>query len=111
MAAASDIALTGRRVSAQEAYELRVISRIAKTHESVLREAMEVAKQIAIVSPEGIIVTRAGLREAWEGGSVEEAFVAVHERLDPWLMKSENSKEGLAAFREKRKPRWKDAKL
>lgn len=111
LAAASDIALTGRRVSAQEAYDLRVISRIAQRPETVLAETMEVARQIADISPDGIIVTRAALREAWETASVERAFEIIHEQLSDKLMKSENSAEGLAAFREKRKPRWRPAKL
>ena len=111
LAAASDIALTGRRVSAREAYELRVISRLAKSPESVLAETMEIAKQIANISPDGIIVTRAALREAWETASVERAYQIVHERYNEGLMVSENSKEGLRAFREKRKAKWGRPKL
>ena len=109
--AASDIALTGRRVSAQEALELHLISEISKTPESVVDETIEKAKQIAAISPDGIIVTRAALREAWESASVERAFQITHENFYEKLMKSENSVEGLAAFREKRKPVWKESKL
>lgn len=111
LAAASDIALTGRRVSAQEAYDLRLVSRLSKTPESVVDEAIEIAKQIANISPDAIVVTRAGLREAWETASVERAFQITHERLNGWLVKGENHAEGLAAFREKRKPKWRDSKL
>lgn len=111
LAAASDIALTGRRVPAQEALQLGLISRISKSPESVLPDSIEVAKQIASISPDGIIVTRAGLREAWENGNIEEAFHKVHAQYYDGLMRSNNSKEGLAAFREKRKPKWVDAKL
>lgn len=111
LAAASDIALTGRRVSAQEAYDLRLISRLSKTPESLMDEAIEVAKQIANISPDAIMVTRAGLREAWETASVERAYQITHEKLNGRLVKSENHAEGLAAFREKRKPKWKDSKL
>ena len=111
MAVASDIALTGRRVSAREAKEIGMVSRFAKSKESVVEEAVEVAKTIAGISPDAIMVTRAGLREAWETGNVEMAFQNVHDRLNPGLITSENHAEGLKAFREKRKPRWKDAKL
>ena len=111
MQMAGDIALTGRRVSAQEALNLRLITAIAKSADSVLDETLDKAKQIAAISPDGIVVTRAGLREAWETGSVERAFQIVHENHYDKLVKSENSIEGLAAFREKRKPNWKDAKL
>lgn len=74
-------------------------------------EAIEVAKQIADISPDAIVITRAGLREAWETASVERAYQITHEKLNRQLVKSENHAEGLAAFREKRKPKWKDSKL
>lgn len=111
MQAASDIALTGRRISAQEALDLRLISGIAKSPESVLEETMEKAKQIAAISPDGIIVTRDALREAWETVSVERAFQITHDSYFDKLMRSENSGEGLSAFREKRKPKWNGSKL
>lgn len=111
LAKASDIALTGRRVSAQEAYDLGLVSRISKSPASVVDEAIEVANQIASISPDGIIITRAGLREAWETASVERAFQITHEQLNEKLIRSDNHAEGLAAFREKRKPVWRDAKL
>lgn len=109
--AASDIALTGRQINAQEALDLKLVNAISQTPESCLEETIEKAKQIAAISPDGIIVTRAALREAWETGSVERAFQIIHEEYFEKLMKSENSKEGLAAFREKRKPKWTGSKL
>ena len=111
MQMASDIALTGRRVSAKEALHLGLIQGIAKSPETVLPETLEKAKQIAAISPDGITVTRAALREAWETASVERAFQVTHDQFYAPLMKSENAVEGLAAFREKRKPKWKQAKL
>jgi enoyl-CoA hydratase/carnithine racemase len=111
MPAASDIALTGRRVSPKEALELRLIHSIAKSPDSVLAETLEKAKQIAAMSPDGTVVTRAGLRETWEVASIEQAFRNVHEIYFEKLMKGQNSAEGLAAFREKRKPDWKASKL
>lgn len=111
LAAASDIALTARRVTAQEAYDLRLISRLARSPQSLLPESIEIAQQIASISPDAIIVTRAGLREAWETGSVERAFQITHEQLNDKLTKTDNHFEGLAAFREKRKPKWGDSKL
>lgn len=111
LAKASDIALTGRRVSAQEAFALNLVSRISRTPASVVDEAVEIAKQIASISPDGIIITRAGLREAWETASVERAFQIVHEDMNDKLIRTYNHDEGLAAFREKRKPNWRESKL
>ena len=74
MQGASDIALTSRRINAQEALQLHLVQGISKTPESTLAETIEKAKQIAAISPDGIIVTRAALREAWETASVDRAF-------------------------------------
>lgn len=109
--AASDIALTGRQVNAQEALNLHLVNAISQSPESCVEETIEKAKQIAAISPDGIIVTRAALREAWETASVERAFQITHEQFFEKLMKSENSIEGLSAFREKRKPKWTGSKL
>ena len=109
--AASDIALTCRRVSAREALALHVIAGISQTPDSVVAETIEKAKQIGAISPDAIQVTRAGLREALETGSVERAFQITHEQLYEKLMKGENSTEGLRAFKEKRKARCRDSKL
>lgn len=111
LAAASDIALTCRRVTAQEAFDLRLVSRLSKSPQSVVPEAIEIARQVASISPDAIMITRAGLREAWETASVERAFQITHEELNDKLVKGQNHYEGLSAFREKRKPVWKDAKL
>ncbi|KAK5304585.1 hypothetical protein LTR99_003648 [Exophiala xenobiotica] len=108
---ASDMALTGRRFSASEALSYHLINRISRSPKSLLDEALEVAKSIAAISPDAIIVTRAALREAWETASVERAFQLTHERYDERLMKGFNAKEGLAAFKEKRNPEWQASKL
>ena len=111
MQRAGDIALTGRRVYAQEALALGLIQGIAKSPDTVVAETLEKAKQIASISPDGIIVTRTALREAWETGSIERGYQIVHDNFYDKLMRSENAVEGLAAFREKRKPKWIGAKL
>ncbi|EME80680.1 uncharacterized protein MYCFIDRAFT_141772 [Pseudocercospora fijiensis CIRAD86] len=111
MQRATDIALTCRQVPAEEALRLGLIAGISKTPESVLEEKLAKAKEIANISPDGTIVTRAGLREAWETGSIERAFQVTHEQLYDKLIASENCAEGLGAFRTKRQPKWKDSKL
>ena len=58
----SEIAMTGRRLTAQEALDFHLINKVSKTPESVIEETVEVAKKIASLSPDAIIVTRHGLR-------------------------------------------------
>jgi enoyl-CoA hydratase/carnithine racemase len=108
---ASEIALTGRRLSAKEAKDFHLINRISKTPESLIDEALDLARQIAAISPDAIFVTRQGLREAWETASVERATQIISDRWSGKLMSSENTKIGLAAFAAKKQPKWVPSKL
>jgi enoyl-CoA hydratase/carnithine racemase len=108
---ASEIALTGRKLSAEEAKSFNLINRISKTPGSLIEEAISLAKQIASISPDAILVTRQGLREAWETASVERATQITAERWTEKLMGSENTRIGLAAFAAKKQPKWVPSKL
>lgn len=108
---ASEIAMTGRRLSAQEALRYNLVNKISKTQESCVEEALELAQKCAEISPDAIIVTRAGLRDAWETSSVERSYQLVDARYRRGLFEGENSREGLRAFAEKRKPNWVPSKL
>ncbi|OQU96903.1 hypothetical protein CLAIMM_02918 [Cladophialophora immunda] len=108
---ASEVSMTGRTLSADEALRYNVINRISATRESCVPEAVQLAQKVADISPDAIVVTRAALRETWENGSVERGYQLIDERMKRGLMGGENAKEGLAAFREKRKPVWKASKL
>ncbi|KAL4893125.1 ClpP/crotonase-like domain-containing protein [Aspergillus ambiguus] len=107
----SELALTGRRLSAKEALDLRLVNVIAQAPETLLEEAMKMARKIASLSPDAVIVTRDGLRETWESGSVEQASRLTDGRYLRALMQSENLKIGLAAFAMKKEPKWVDSKL
>lgn len=108
---ASEISMTGRTLSAREALQYNLINKVSSSPETLLEEAVALASKVANISPDAIIVTRAALRETWETASVERGYVLVDERFKRGLMEGENSKEGLAAFREKRQPVWKASKL
>jgi len=108
---ASEIALTGKPISAKRALELNLINRISPSQDTVVDEAVKLANEIASISPDAAIVTRASLREVWETASVERATQMIADRYKDGLLDGENAKEGLAAFAEKRKPNWKPSKL
>ncbi|OAL38396.1 hypothetical protein AYO20_02455 [Fonsecaea nubica] len=108
---ASYIALSGRSITAQEALGYGLVNRVSQSGDSLIAEAVEVAGEIAALSPDAIIVTRAALREAWKTADVEVAFQDIHRTLYPKLKQGENFREGLAAFRDKRAPSWKPSKL
>lgn len=108
---ASEIAMTGRRLSAKEALEYRLINRIAKTKGSVVEECLELASSISNFSPDGIIVTRQGLREAWENPSVEQATSRTRQEYVNRLIAGENFKIGVEAFTRKTRPKWVPSRL
>ena len=108
---ATEIALAGRKISASEAVELRIANKVSKSQASVVDEAIELARKVSIVSPDAAVVTKSGLREALENGSVERASQRTEEKFGRGLREGENLRIGLAAFAMKQQPKWVRSKL
>ncbi|EMC91938.1 hypothetical protein BAUCODRAFT_311599 [Baudoinia panamericana UAMH 10762] len=111
MTIASEIAMSGRFLSAQEAAQYAIANRVSKTHESCVGEAVELAAKVASLSPDAIVVTRHGLRQSWETASVERASQETELRYGAALRDGENLGIGLRAFAEKKQPQWVPSKL
>ena len=109
MQLASDMALTGRTVSPGEIKHHGFL-RISSTPESLLDEALGVAKHIAAQSPDAILVTRSALRQAW-AADVDQSARITSQLYEKALMEGENARIGLKAFSEKRGPKWVASKL
>ncbi|KAI9710326.1 MAG: hypothetical protein M1820_002821 [Bogoriella megaspora] len=107
---AMELALTGRTLTAQEAYQWGVVNQVVEDA-NVVEAAVKLAQMVAGNSPDAVIVTREGIKMGWEGVGVDEATRLISESWYPQLVKGENIKEGLMAFVEKRKPQWKGSKL
>ncbi|GAD94934.1 thiolase [Paecilomyces variotii No. 5] len=108
---ASEVALTGRHITPDEAKQWGLINRIAKSQESVVAEALDIARLIASRSPDAVIVSRAGVREAFETASMERASQITDQRYRADLFKGENYKIGVTAFAERKVPQWVPSKL
>lgn len=67
--------------------------------------------QVSSFSPDAVILSRSGLREAWETGSVERAAQLTDEKYASALLEGENIKIGLKAFVDKKRPEWLPPKL
>jgi enoyl-CoA hydratase/carnithine racemase len=98
---AVSLALTGWIFRAAEAREMGLVQEICDDVES---RAMEVANEIAAWSPASI---RSGLAFVHQirGMSAEEAAEAAR-RVRTEIFESADFREGIAAFREKRPPKW-----
>ncbi|MGV3760633.1 MAG: enoyl-CoA hydratase/isomerase family protein [Actinomycetota bacterium] len=99
--AAAELLFTGRVVDAEEALRLRMVSRVVP-HEDLLPTALGLAHQIAENPPLAVAKLKAGLRQALDPD---------WDRLGAWvtsslyeLFRTEDHREGVAAFLEKRDP-------
>jgi enoyl-CoA hydratase len=96
-------ALTTDPLSARRAYELGLVTDLVEA-DQVDETAMAVASRIAEHAPLAVREARALVLQTVESqnGPLHDASVAALDRL----MASEDLREGLRAFREKRLPRW-----
>ncbi len=101
-ARAKEIIFTSRLIEADEALSIGLISEIHETRDIVLQRATELAKLIAGHAPLTLRATKEAMRRLRVGG----AHVENHDLITLCYM-SEDFKEGLQAFLEKRKPSWK----
>lgn len=108
LARASELAYTGRRLTAEEAERWGLVNGVV---EDAVEGAVDLARRVCRASPDSVVVSRAGLRSAWSGVEVGEAVKSVWEGLGEGLRGGENMKEGLRSFVERREPRWVDSKL
>ncbi|KAK1705743.1 carnitinyl-CoA dehydratase [Colletotrichum lupini] len=99
-----DLILTGRTLSVEEAHNWGLVKEIVP-QERLLERALDYASQIAGLSPDSVIISRLAAREAWETG-VSRATMRGQELWAEAMLRSKNSTEGLAAYREKRDPKW-----
>jgi enoyl-CoA hydratase len=104
-AKAMDLVLTGRMMDAAEAERCGLVSRIVPA-DKLLDEALSVAARIASLSRPAVMMAKESVNRAYET-SLNEG-VRFERRLFHSLFATEDQKEGMAAFIEKRKPAFKN---
>ena len=103
-AAAMEAILTGEPIPAQRAYELGLISRLVEPGQA-LEEARRLGAQITANAPLAVYASRqVVLAAAYES---DTNLKTLTNTLFASVMSSEDTKEGLTAFIEKRLPSWK----
>jgi enoyl-CoA hydratase len=104
-AKAMDLILTGRMMDAAEAERSGLVARVVPAA-SLMEEAMKVAEAIAGMSLPSVLAAKEAVNRAFESGLSEG--VMFERRIFHSLFATEDQKEGMKAFIEKRKPEWKN---
>jgi enoyl-CoA hydratase len=101
---AMEMILTGRPISADEAYRIGLVSKVVPV-ESLMDEAKRIALEIASKPPISIRAAKEAVQRAYD--TTLEIGLEYERRLFYTLFATEDSKEGMKAFLEKRKPMFK----
>jgi enoyl-CoA hydratase len=96
--------LTGRMMGAEEAERAGLVARVVPAAD-LLDEALKTAEAIAGMAPLAAMATKEQVNAAFELGLAQG--VVFERRLFHGLFGSEDQKEGMAAFVDKRKAEWK----
>jgi enoyl-CoA hydratase len=101
---AMEMILNNRVLTADEAYRLGLINRVVPI-ERYLEEALNLAEEIASRAPIAVRLAKEAVNNAFETSLTDG--MADERRSFYFLFSTQDQKEGMTAFIEKRKPEWK----
>jgi enoyl-CoA hydratase len=104
-AKAMDLILTGRMMDAAEAERSGLVARVVPA-DKLMEETMKVAEFIASMSQPSVLAAKESINRAFETSLAEG--VRFERRIFHSLFATEDQKEGMAAFVEKRPPKFKN---
>ncbi len=102
--AAQEMMYTGRTIMADEALKMGCVNEV-HPHDQLMEKAMEKAEQLCSVSPSAVKSTKRVLNDMYARDGMQESVDYSREVIAD-LSKTEDFKEGVQAFVEKRKPNW-----
>jgi enoyl-CoA hydratase len=103
-AKAMEMCLTGRMMGAEEAERSGLVARVVPAAD-LLGEALKTAETIASMAPLAAVATKEMINAAYETGLAQG--IVFERRLFHGLFGTEDQKEGMAAFVDKRAAEWK----
>ena len=101
---AMEMILTGDFIDAEEAYRIGLVNKIVP-HEELMEKAMELAKKIASRPPLAVRYAKEAVNRSMEGSTI--SGFALESFLHALSCTTEDKKEGVSAFLEKRKGKFK----
>jgi len=106
IAKASELVMTGRLLDAETASQWGLVSRVVPDDE-LRAEAMKLASEIAVKSPLAVANAKDVMNTIWaQNLSVDSGLRVELDRNALYCLTSHDAPEGLAAFSEKRPPRF-----
>jgi cyclohexa-1,5-dienecarbonyl-CoA hydratase len=101
---AADLIFTGRTITGSEAAAFGLANQAVA--ESQLAATVETSVQrLALLSPASLAITKKAFY-AWDSIHFDKGLARAEKIYLEELMKTEDAQEGIAAFQEKRPPRW-----
>ena len=97
------LALTGERLSGEQAFGLHLVTELVEPGEA-LEAAVALASRIAANAPLAVQASKRAINAATEGDAA--ALLELQASLQAEVLASSDVAEGIAAFRERRAPRW-----
>ncbi len=99
---AKEMSMTGDAISAEEALRLRLVTRVVP-HENLMEETMKLAEQIASKPRIAVGLAKVAYNRGLGGEEMAYAKGAM-----PFLFSTHDTREGVTAFLEKRKPNFEE---
>jgi enoyl-CoA hydratase/carnithine racemase len=103
---AAEYLLTGKFMKADKALACGLVSEVVEKG-ALLDKGLELAEAMLATAPMGLRLTKAAFARNLDARSLEDAM-AVEDRQQVMMLLSEDFQEAVAAFGEKREPRYRD---
>ena len=99
---AAEMLLTGRTLTGQEALAAGLVNGVADDPETLVTECLERVSQL---SPAALTLAKKAFY-AWDAIHFDKGLARAEQIYHDELMKTADAKEGIAAFMERRRPKW-----
>ena len=99
---AAELVLTGRTITAKEALDMGLVNAIAEDPETQVTECLQ---RIGQLSPVALRTAKKAFY-GWDAIHFDKGLMRTEEIYREEIMRSEDAREGIRAFNEKRRPHW-----